>query len=154
MSSPKDIPAFVVRRVTWAEAEAQIRAVREAVFVREQGVPLEIEIDGRDAGCAHVVAVAGDGRAVGTARLGADGKIGRMAVLGDWRGLGIGSALVGALVDIAIRQGLSHVRLAAQTHAVGFYERHGFRAEGEVFEEAGLPHRRMSRRVGAEPPVD
>jgi predicted GNAT family N-acyltransferase len=148
MSLPKDIPPFVVRRVTWAGAEAQLRAVREAVFVGEQGVPLEVEMDGLDAGCVHVVAVASDGRAVGTARLAADGKIGRMAVLGDWRGRGVGSALVGALVDIAVGQGLSLVRLAAQTHAVGFYERHGFRAEGEVFEEAGIPHRRMFRRVG------
>jgi predicted GNAT family N-acyltransferase len=148
MPLPKDIPAFVVRCVTWAEAEAQLRAVREAVFVREQGVPLEVEMDGLDAGCVHVVAVADDGRTVGTARLAADGKIGRMAVVGGWRGVGVGSALVDALIDIAVARGLSQVRLAAQTHAAGFYERHGFHADSEVFDEAGIPHRRMVRRLG------
>jgi predicted GNAT family N-acyltransferase len=148
---------IVVRRVTWRDGEATIRAIRETVFVREQGVPVELEMDGADPECIHVVAyvaaATSDGldRAVGTARLVGDGKIGRMAVLKEWRGRGVGSALVAALLGIAAESGRTEVRLAAQTHAVGFYERQGFRVTGQLFFEAGIPHRMMQRQCKSRP---
>lgn len=132
--------AITVRPVAWGDARQTIRAIREAVFVREQGVPLEIEWDGLDSTCLHVLAHEAHGRPVGTARMLDDGKIGRMAVLTEWRGRGVGSALVDALLEVAADRGRSCVHLAAQTHAIEFYAKQGFQVVGEVFLEAGIPH--------------
>jgi len=126
--------------VTWEEAGADCLRVRTRVFVEEQGVPLEVEADGRDPGCAHVLARDPTGRPVGTGRLLPDGRIGRMAVLPEWRGKGIGRRILGLLEAEARRRGLRRVTLHAQTRAQGFYEAAGYRVEGGVFEEAGIPH--------------
>jgi predicted GNAT family N-acyltransferase len=132
-----------VALVDWAEAEKAIRAIRQAVFIYEQAVPEELEWDGLDPVCAHVLAWNEIGEAVGTARIQAEGTIGRMAVLKGWRGRGVGAALLRTLLDMAARQGLSRVTLSAQTHAIGFYERAGFHVVGEPFMDAGIPHRLM-----------
>ncbi|HXF92554.1 MAG TPA: GNAT family N-acetyltransferase [Nitrospiraceae bacterium] len=129
--------------VTWEELESIIRGIRELVFVREQGVPEELEWDGLDPACLHILARNDSGIAIGTARLQPEGKIGRMAVLKEWRGRGVGRAMLRALLKVASERGLTKVELAAQTQAIGFYEREGFRAIGEVFLDAGIPHRRM-----------
>lgn len=134
-----------VKLVDWAEAEAAIRAIRETVFIVEQGVPKDLEWDGLDPTCAHVLAWNDLGEAVGTARMQANGTIGRMAVLKDWRGRGVGRALLHMLLDLAERQGLSRVTLSAQTHALSFYEQAGFHVVGEPFMDAGIPHRSMVR---------
>jgi predicted GNAT family N-acyltransferase len=136
---------YRVAQVDWQTGRHAIRAVREAVFVRELGIPAELEFDGRDAGCVHAVAWHDERTPVGVARLQADGHIGRVAVLPDWRGHGIGSALLAMLVQIARDQGQARVWLTAQRHAEDFYRRHGFESQGEVFEEAGIPHRAMQR---------
>jgi len=135
--------SYRIRYADWTRDGARLRAVREAVFVREQGVPQELELDEFDALAHHVLAESGDGSAVGTARLLADGHIGRMAVLRDWRGCGIGSGLLGALLEQARSLRMPQVVLYAQTHALPFYARHGFVAEGAVFVEAGIPHQVM-----------
>jgi predicted GNAT family N-acyltransferase len=129
----------------WGKAREQASRIRFAVFVDEQKVPPEIEMDEHDAQCAHALAYSGDGRAVGTGRLLPDGHIGRMAVVKDWRGRGVGAAILMALVEAARRRGDVEVALSAQTHALGFYRRHGFSPEGEVYEEAGIPHQAMRR---------
>ena len=134
-----------VELVDWVEAEPSIRAIRERVFIREQAVPEELEWDGLDPLCAHVLAWNDHGDAIGTARMQAKGTIGRMAVLKDWRGRGVGRALLQTLLDLAARQGLSRVTLAAQIHALGFYEQAGFHVVGDLFMDAGIPHRRMVR---------
>ncbi len=128
---------------TLGEAASEIR---RRVFIEEQRVPRDEEWDGRDPGCVHFLAWH-DGVAVGTARLLPDGHIGRVAVLEAARGLGIGVALMEAAIEAARRRGVAEVELAAQTHALAFYERLGFRAEGEVFLDAGIPHRNMVRRL-------
>jgi predicted GNAT family N-acyltransferase len=128
----------------WAAARAEASRIRLTVFVEEQRVPREIEMDDADAVCLHALAWL-DGKAVGTGRLLPDGHIGRMAVLGESRALGVGGAILERLVDEARRQGMREVVLSAQTHAIGFYRRHGFSEEGEVFEEAGIPHQQMRR---------
>ncbi|HEX4985772.1 MAG TPA: GNAT family N-acetyltransferase [Burkholderiales bacterium] len=138
--------AITVRRAGWTGDNRLLRAIREEVFVREQGVPAELEWDEFDAVSQHVIAWAGSS-AVGTGRLLPDGHIGRMAVLAAWRGRGAGSALLMALMDLARAAGMRHVELNAQTRALGFYARHGFRAEGEEFDDAGIPHRRMWREL-------
>lgn len=128
----------------WESARAEASRIRTEVFVREQRVPAEIEMDERDAACLHALAYV-DGKAVGTGRLLPDGHIGRMAVLKASRALGVGGAILERLVEEARRRGMREVRLAAQTHALAFYARHGFAAVGEVFEEAGIPHQEMRR---------
>ena len=133
-------PGFRARLVDWREASGTLSAIRTTVFVGEQGVPPEIEIDGRDPGCAHVVAESDSGEAVGTGRLMPDGRIGRMAVLAAWRGRGVGAAMLEALVAEARRRGFRETYLHAQAHAKAFYARHGFVVEGEEYLEAGIPH--------------
>lgn len=135
--------AWRVDIAEWADAEPAIRSVREAVFVREQHVPEELEWDGLDQVCVHVLARNEAGDPIGTARMQPDGKIGRMAVLKEWRGRGIGRALLQALVDVASDRGFTRLTLSAQTHAVRFYEKAGFRAIGDLFLDAGIPHRKM-----------
>jgi predicted GNAT family N-acyltransferase len=127
----------------WDTQRDDARAVRQAVFVIEQKVPLELEWDDMDAQCLHAVACDGEANAIGTARLLPDGHIGRMAVLQAARGSGIGGAMLRALMREAARRGHASVLLHAQTHAEAFYLRHGFRREGDVFMEAGMPHVQM-----------
>lgn len=136
---------FLVARADWEADRSAIRRIREQVFVHELQVPAELEWDGLDADCVHLLAYDMDGRAIATARMQANGHIGRMAVLAEWRGQGVGSALLLTLLELAGEHGLEEVFLNAQTQAAPFYHRHGFIAEAEPFEEAGIPHLRMSR---------
>jgi predicted GNAT family N-acyltransferase len=134
----------VARAVTEADLARAFR-IRMAVFVREQGVPKEIELDADDAVAAHFLARWRD-RPVGTARVvfeGGQAKIGRMAVLKGYRGRGVGAALLARAVRHARKRGARRIFLHAQLPVVGFYEKFGFRAVGRVFEEAGIPHRKM-----------
>lgn len=134
-----------IRQADWAAERAALIDLRTRVFVREQHVPPEEEIDGLDPDCIHVVAEIADGRIVGTGRLLPSGRIGRMAVDRDWRRQGVGRALLDALVACAAERGFATVELHAQCHAIGFYEAAGFLAHGPVFDDAGIPHRRMTR---------
>ena len=144
--TPVDIVEFGIEAGTWAELGDQAWQVRNTVFVGEQKVPAAIERDEHDAASRHVVARDGDGGAIGTGRLLADGHLGRMAVLADWRGKGVGRALLERLLEEAARLGREHLALHAQTQASGFYRRFGFVEEGPEFMEAGIPHRTMVRR--------
>jgi predicted GNAT family N-acyltransferase len=138
-----DSSSITVRRVEWREAAAQLRAIRFEVFVTEQHVPEELEWDGRDEQCVHVLARTQAGQAVGTARLLPDAHIGRMAVLAQWRGHGVGGLLLGELLKAALARGHTHVELSAQTHAIGFYQRFGFAVVSDEYSDAGIPHRTM-----------
>ena len=138
-------PPFFVQAVNWYASEQALRAIRKTVFVEEQRVPEELEWDDLDEHSYHIMALAADGTPIGTGRLLRDGHIGRMAVLKEWRGKGVGSALLKLLLEIAYKMGFDEVKLHAQTHTVGFYARHGFAIEGGEFMEAGIPHVVMSR---------
>jgi len=129
----------------WTAMRAAAVPVRHAVFVDEQKVPAEIELDALDPLSLHALAFDGAGRVLGTGRLLPDGHIGRMAVLRQARGNGVGSALLAALMQAARARGDREVALSAQTHAIAFYERFGFVAEGEEYDDAGIPHRLMRR---------
>ena len=118
---------------------ADLRAVREPVFVVEQQVPIEEEWDDLDPQCRHVIARDAANRPIGTGRLTPERKIGRMAVLAEWRGKGVGDALMEALMDEARALGWPEVSLNAQTHAIPFYARHGFEVFGEEVER--MAHR-------------
>lgn len=135
---------FVIQNASWEANGEALRYIRECVFMKEQDVPEELELDGLDDGSIHLLASDMNGRPIGTARLLPDGQIGRMAVLPEWRSRGVGSALLEKIIETARSRGLKQVKLDAQDHAVGFYEQHGFSVEGEEFLDAGIPHRRMT----------
>jgi predicted GNAT family N-acyltransferase len=120
-----------------------LRRVREPVFVTEQEVPIELEWDALDPICHHVIARDAENRAIGTGRLTPQHKIGRMAVLKEWRGRGVGEAILTALIDAARAQRWPGVELNAQVKAVGSYAKHGFTPHGDEFEEAGIRHQAM-----------
>lgn len=135
---------MVLRPAAWERDRASLERVRRCVFVEEQGVPEAEEWDAADRDAHHVLAEDANRDAVGTGRLEATGKIGRIAVLPPHRGGGLGSAIVRHLVNQATELGYARVYLHAQAAATGFYERLGFRAEGPVFDEVGIPHVRMN----------
>lgn len=124
---------------------AALQGVREAVFVLEQHVPPEIETDDDDPRSVHALARADDGTPIGTGRLVPGGRIGRMAVLRDWRGRGVGTMLLQCLLDQARARRCIDISLHAQRDAVPFYQHHGFTAVGAEFVEAGIPHVIMRR---------
>lgn len=136
---------FRVDLVDYAAGLPDLRAIRDVVFVGEQRVPVEIERDALDPACTHVLARDADGRPIGTGRLAPSGRIGRMAVLGDWRGRGVGRAMLLRLLDAARAAGLGDVMLHAQVDAERFYAADGFLPIGERFEEAGIAHQEMRR---------
>jgi predicted GNAT family N-acyltransferase len=142
---------YPIRLVPWSVAQALVAPVREAVFIREQGVPADLEWDDLDAAALHALAEDPSGRVIGTARLLPDGHIGRMAVLVPWRRRGVGSAMLVRLLVAAGDQGLRTARLNAQTQAVAFYVRHGFEKNGGEFLDAGIPHVAMQRHVDTRP---
>lgn len=131
----------------WTALHADAMAVRMEVFVREQGIPAELEWDEDDARSLHVVLRDGQGLAVATGRLlpAHDGvaKIGRMAVLSAWRGKGLGAQVMRALSAAAWQRGDRELVLHAQAAAVGFYRRLGFESRGDPFDEVGMPHQQM-----------
>ena len=133
-----------IELLPWDSARELATPIRFEVFVGEQRVPAEIELDAIDAQCLHAVAFVKE-TPVATGRLLPDGHIGRMAVLKPWRGRGIGSAILEHLVDAARRRGDRQIALSAQLHALEFYRAHGFRPEGEVYQEAGIAHQAMVR---------
>jgi predicted GNAT family N-acyltransferase len=136
-----------VLTVTRSDDRERAFAIRRQVFQVEQGVPAEEEFDADDGRAIHLLAVI-PGRAVGTARIVFHpdyAKIGRMAVLKEWRRHGVGRALMQALMRTAAARTQSHLVLHAQVHAIPFYEAMGFRVVGDEFEEAGIPHRKMER---------
>lgn len=127
---------------------AACHRVRIAVFVDEQGISVEEDLDGMDESATHLLATV-EGTPVGTARMlekGNVGKIGRLAVLKPYRGQGLGAAIMrAALADLAARPHITEARLGAQIEAVAFYQALGFTPEGDEFLDAGLPHQEMVR---------
>jgi predicted GNAT family N-acyltransferase len=124
----------------WQSMRAWAEPLRFAVFVEEQKVPADIELDSFDSLSVHAVGFDVNGEAVGTGRLLPDGHIGRMAVAEPARGRGVGSALLKALMDEARRHGHTHAVLSAQTHATAFYRKHGYSVHGDEYDDAGIPH--------------
>ncbi|MDP2238552.1 MAG: GNAT family N-acetyltransferase [Burkholderiales bacterium] len=140
-------PAFIVRPAGWHLSHRALHAVRRTVFIKEQNVPEAEEWDDNDEHSRHVLALTVYGEPIGTGRLLPDGHIGRMAVLREWRGMGVGSTILSTLLELARQDGLRTIRLNAQTHALDFYARHGFTIVGDEFMEAGIPHREMQIRL-------
>jgi predicted GNAT family N-acyltransferase len=133
-----------VEPVDWHLARNEIRLVREKVFIIEQGIEDRVVDDGKDETCFHVIARDRHDTAIGTGRLSPTGHIGRISVTISYRGQGIGNQILNALIAIARKNHMHEVHLNSQTHALGFYEKAGFKEYGPVFMEAGIPHKRMN----------
>ncbi|HLP97793.1 MAG TPA: GNAT family N-acetyltransferase [Sideroxyarcus sp.] len=142
MSNP-----FTVSLVGWHDGEPLLRSIREAVFMREQNVPAELEWDGKDDDCRHALALSLDGEAIGCGRMLPDGHIGRIAVLPQWRGRKVGTAIMEALLDEARARGYQQVELDAQTQVIPFYRKFGFVEHGKEFMDAGMPHKKMKLKL-------
>jgi predicted GNAT family N-acyltransferase len=138
---------FHVEIADYAVQQALLHGVRHTVFVSEQNVPAELEVDELDPLSDHALALDEHGQAIGAARLTPDQRIGRMAVLAGWRGKGVGQALLNTLLVAARKRGWGEVSLHAQLHARDFYACNGFLPEGVEFEEAGIGHQTMRRRL-------
>lgn len=134
--------ALDIQVVDWHGRRDALQSIRKTVFIDEQHVPKELEWDGLDGECTQFLATSGS-TPVATARLMPNGQIGRMAVLKEYRGKGIGSRLLATVLEQAQRAGHRQVFLHAQVSVIGFYERHGFVAEGDIFMDAGIEHRTM-----------
>jgi predicted GNAT family N-acyltransferase len=136
-----------VELMSWEQAQTIAGPIRFAIFVGEQNVPAGIELDEKDAECMHAVAFDEAGKAIGTGRLLPDGHIGRMAVVKEWRRRGVGALILNALIEEARKRGHKEVMLSAQLQAAEFYREHGFEAEGKVYQEAGILHQAMRRKL-------
>lgn len=140
-----------VRRVSGDDELADALAVRREVFIEEQGVPEHRELDGEDDGATHFVAYDDDGEPVGAARLReydpTTGKVERVAVVEPRREEGLGVELMDAVESAAAEAGYDEIVLHAQVPVVGFYERLDYEVTSEEFEDAGIPHREMRKRL-------
>ena len=136
-------PTFTVSLVSWHDGEPLLKSIREAVFIREQGVPAKLEWDGLDESCRHALALSHNGDAIGCGRMLANGHIGRIAVLPPWRKRKVGTAIMEALLDYARAHDYKQVDVDAQTYALPFYRGFDFVEQGKVFQDAGLPHIKM-----------
>ncbi|MDD1621995.1 MAG: GNAT family N-acetyltransferase [Methylococcaceae bacterium] len=135
-----NIPNYYLEPANYQVDFEDLHYLRNLVFVEEQQIPPEVEFDELDRQCHHFIARDVERRPIGTGRLSPEGKIGRMAVLQEWRSQRVGESLLRALIEKARNQGLTKVSAHAQLAALGFYEKCGFTREGEVFMEAGIPH--------------
>jgi predicted GNAT family N-acyltransferase len=136
-------PSLECTVADWPAERRELERIRRAVFIEEQEIPEKDEWDDEDAGSVHVVARL-NRDPVGTGRLNPAGKIGRIAVMAGYRGRGIGTRILLRLLDEARRLGIREPYLHAQVQAVPFYEKLGFACRGDAFDEAGIPHVRMS----------
>jgi predicted GNAT family N-acyltransferase len=139
---------LTIKSFQWGAPETEAaRHIRERVFIVEQAVPEDLEWDEDDAICIHALATVG-GQPVATGRLlekDGEGRIGRMAVMELYRGMGVGARILEHLIDEAEDLGITELVLSSQTYAIPFYARYGFIAEGEEYTDAGIPHRDMRR---------
>ncbi|MEQ1661571.1 MAG: GNAT family N-acetyltransferase [Thiobacillus sp.] len=135
--------SFVLIETDWQHDAARLGAVRRQVFIVEQGVPEAMEWDKHDAVSRHWLALDEHNTPIACARLLPDGHLGRMAVLPEWRGRGVGRALLSAVIDTARHHQYTCLKLSAQCHAVRFYRRAGFVVSGAVYPEAGILHQAM-----------
>ena len=137
-------PEFKVKTASWVDDQSTLKAIRFEVFVEEQKVPAESEIDEHDPVSIHAIAWT-DGKAAGCGRLLPDGHIGRMAVRKPYRGLGVGALVLQHLIERARQRCDCEVVLSAQTHAMGFYEKFGFVVEGGEYLDCDIPHHDMRK---------
>ena len=143
MFRDESVANVCIRKASFTADIELIFALRKAVFIEEQDVPADVEMDELDPICQHVLAWK-DGIAVGTGRIAPDGRIGRMAVSASCRGQGIGRDILNGLMRMGRDMGVERLYLSAQCQAIPFYEKAGFVASGPVYDDAGIEHRHMT----------
>lgn len=134
---------FRIRQAHWTSDRQALKMIRRQVFVIEQHVPAQLEWDGQDKEAFHLIAEEESGCAIGTARLLSSGQIGRMAVLKEWRGKGVGRRLLEEILGLALQDTYPLLWLNAQVSVIDFYSKNHFYPEGERFFEAGILHQRL-----------
>lgn len=135
--------SFTIEQVNWSSHSDMLLQVRNRVFIEEQKVPAEIEVDEHDQQSTHFVALDQSRNPIGTARLLPNGRVGRVAVLIEWRRKGVGRALMKETLTVSSQRGIPRVSLHAQVSSIPFYSELGFETKGPEFDEAGIPHRQM-----------
>jgi len=139
---------FSIEVLNWhSPKQAQLVVVREQVFIIEQHVPLSIEWDEHDADAIHLLALDASNNAIGCARILKKGRIGRMAVLKDWRGKGVGCALLKEALAVCKQLGMTQVALSSQTHAIKFYQQAGFTVMSDAYIDANIWHVDMQAKI-------
>jgi predicted GNAT family N-acyltransferase len=141
---------LVIKTAESPQDFSAIESIRRKVFQLEQGVDAALDFDGKDALSEQIIAYL-DGEPVGTARIRyldcKTAKIERLAVLSSARGKGIGKQIMEKALDIASENNIERVVIHAQEHVKGLHQKLGFEAEGEIFEEAGIPHVKMRKKL-------
>ncbi|MCS4486671.1 GNAT family N-acetyltransferase [Staphylococcus americanisciuri] len=138
------------KEVKTAQEYQDVLLIRETVFIEEQGVSREEELDEYEHTAHYIIGYDEEGQPIATARYrGIDdtAKIERVAVMKAYRGKGMGKKVIVAIEQMAIKHGYRHFKLGAQTHAIPFYESLGYQAYGQVFMDAGIPHRHMEKYI-------
>lgn len=144
-----DASSFTIEVIHWNDHKSELKAIREQVFIEEQGVPVELEWDDEDNNALHIIASIRNNHtrlAIGTARIiikNEQGHIGRIAVLPGWRKQGFGSSILQSCIDECQKRGVKTIILNAQTYILPFYQKVGFQVSSEEFEDAGIPHKQM-----------
>ena len=134
---------YTIKVTQWEDDKTHLSEIRRKVFIEEQKVPEDLEWDDDDKSCVHIL-VTDNNTPIATGRIKMDGHIGRMAVLKSYRGKGVGSTVLKALIDFSKTLKMKSVYLHAQITAVPFYEKHGFKISSEEFMDAGIPHKSMT----------
>lgn len=137
---------ITIHSTDWHTDKNRLSLIRRRVFIEEQNVPEELEWDDLDATSVHFLVTNND-KAIACARLTVAGRIGRMAVLAEYRGHGIGSQLLQAVLQKTHELKLNNIHLHAQVSAIAFYEKQGFSTKGDVFFEATIPHQEMFKKI-------
>jgi len=145
--------SYQITRTSYQQHHEGIRSIRQRVFVDEQKIDPKLEWDDLDHDAEFFIALNEHADIIATARFFTDGKIGRMAVLADYRNLGIGSAMLKEIEQFAEWQSIKTLHLSAQTSAIEFYQKNGYLIEGEVYLEAGIPHQNMYKENNAGNPA-
>jgi len=134
------IQKLKINHVQWFEYEKALRTIRTKVFIEEQQVPIALEWDSQDTSAQHLLVLTSTNEPIACARLLNNGSIGRMAVLKEWRGLGIGTKLLNKAIALHRQQGISVITLSAQVHAIPFYQKAGFEVINTPYLDAGISH--------------
>lgn len=137
--SKETLKNVTIKQVIWQEVENQLRTVRTSVFIEEQFVTPEFEWDEIDGGAVHLLATF-DSKPIACLRIIHYQKIGRMAVIKKWRGKGLGAALLLEAIDICKKNGSKSICLSAQTHAINFYLKAGFKQSSDEYTDVDIPH--------------
>lgn len=138
---------FHLKQASWDTNKDALSYIRRKVFIEEQNVPEALEWDEYDNHCIHILVTDDNSKPVATGRMKDDGHIGRMAVLKEYRKLGIGRKILNELISLAIKKNLKKIYLHAQTTAIPFYQQQGFETCSEEFMDAGIPHKSMQREL-------